>query len=77
VGISGREYSLGQILNSAVGTVRVPPHQRPYSWETSELKELWQDITTFDDKYPDQHIAGRQYFLGSIVGQTKDSGTTF
>lgn len=77
MGITGREFSVGQILNSAAERVQVPPHQRPYSWETSELKELWQDLLTFDEKYPSQHIAGRQYFLGSVVGQTDASRGTF
>lgn len=65
----GREYSIGQLLNSSTGKVKVPRHQRPYSWEASELRELWQDITAFSDKYPGNLINGRQYFLGSIVGQ--------
>jgi hypothetical protein len=76
VGIQGREYTVGQILNAATGRVEVPRHQRPYSWEATELKELWQDLTTFSHNFPDKTIDKRQYFLGSIVGQTKDSGRT-
>jgi hypothetical protein len=76
MGIQGREFTIGQILSSATGRVEVPLHQRPYSWEASELRELWQDILTFSDNLSGKTPDKKQYFLGSIVGQIKsDDGT--
>ncbi|VVJ18354.1 Uncharacterised protein [Amycolatopsis camponoti] len=73
MGIQGRESTIQQVLTAY--RVAVPLHQRPYSWELSELRELWQDLISFYEKYRN-NISGRQYFIGSIVGQIKEGGRT-
>jgi len=47
--------------------VLVPDWQRNYSWTTSEVDTFWKDILQFNEKYPDDHISGQEYFLGSVV----------
>src|SRR4051794_18923881 len=57
------------VLAAGAPAIIVPRLQRPYSWDGPETKELWQDITSFDDRFPAENIVGREYFLGSIVGR--------
>ena len=42
---------------------RIPEYQRPYSWDISNCRHLWEDLFTFFEsgKYTDG------YFLGNIV----------
>lgn len=72
MGITGREYTIGEVLNSAAYRIVVPKLQRPYSWELTELRELWTDLLAFSDAYPGKNLDGRQYFLGSVVGQLQE-----
>lgn len=60
--------SVGSLLNtSSPARVVVPRLQRPYSWDSSELSELWTDLYQFNDRHPGTNLAGKEYFLGSIV----------
>jgi len=60
---------IGTLLNSSQTPIVVPRVQRPYSWEVSEAKELWDDIISFHTRYPDSTINAREYFMGALVGQ--------
>jgi hypothetical protein len=42
---------------------RIPPYQRPYSWTTEQIDDLWQDLT-------DDLTTG--HFLGSLVLSSED-----
>lgn len=46
---------------------RVPEYQRPYVWGADEVSDLLEDVSAALETRP-----GSQYFLGSIVFQTKD-----
>lgn len=48
---------------------RIPEYQRPYIWGKDEVHDLLDDITFAQTEKPDQ-----EYFLGSIVFQTKRAG---
>ncbi|MFD8349487.1 DUF262 domain-containing protein [Streptomyces coelicoflavus] len=60
---------IGQLLSSSGDPIVVPRVQRPYSWETPEVKELWEDIIGFSQRYPGTSIVSREYFMGAVVGQ--------
>ncbi|MDH6586260.1 hypothetical protein M2161_005366 [Streptomyces sp. SAI-133] len=69
---SATAVSIGTLLNAAAKPIRVPRVQRPYSWEASETKELWEDILEFYNRYPGDTIHSREYFMGAIVGQEQE-----
>lgn len=48
---------------------RIPEYQRPYIWGKDEVHELLDDLNFAQAEKPDQ-----QYFLGSIVFQSKKAG---
>lgn len=57
-------------LFSAEDKYLIPSYQRPYSWDTQQCSDLWEDLKTFfdTDKYSDG------YFLGNIViAKSKES----
>lgn len=45
--------------------LEIPPFQRPYSWETKQWSQLWEDLTT--------HL-GNDYLMGGIVLCGTDDG---
>jgi Protein of unknown function DUF262/Protein of unknown function (DUF1524) len=47
----------------------VPPYQRPYAWERSQVEELFKDI--YDAK---RRNKGEEYFLGTVVLTTDQGG---
>jgi len=47
--------------------ILVPNWQRNFSWTTSEVETLWQDMMLFDAQYPGENINTEEYFLGSVV----------
>jgi len=61
------KQTIGNILSTTNPPVIVPHWQRSYSWTTSEVDAFWQDLLAFGDTYPNDNIAGQEYFLGSIV----------
>ncbi|MER6732567.1 DUF262 domain-containing protein [Streptomyces puniciscabiei] len=60
---------IGTLLASPATSIVVPRVQRPYSWESGEIKELWEDIISFHERYPGKTINSREYFMGALVGQ--------
>jgi uncharacterized protein with ParB-like and HNH nuclease domain len=52
------EQTLAAFLSTPQEQLRVPLYQRPYSWTTEEVDQLWEDITTPIDA---------EHFMGSIV----------
>lgn len=48
---------------------RIPEYQRPYIWGKDEVHDLLDDLTFAQTEKPEQ-----EYFLGSIVFQTKRAG---
>ncbi|WP_094211123.1 DUF262 domain-containing protein [Streptomyces sp. 2R] len=63
---------IGTLLTSSATPIIVPRVQRPYSWETGEAKELWDDIISFHVRYPGKTINSREYFMGALVGQADE-----
>lgn len=59
--------TIGGLLSTTSPRIEVPEWQRSYSWTTEEIEAFWQDLTTFDARYPTDNIIGEEYFLGSIV----------
>ncbi len=59
---------------------RIDYYQRDYKWETKQIRELVDDLTTrflqdFDSGHERREVAQYgQYFLGSIIVSKKDSG---
>lgn len=52
------ERTLAAFLSNPQEQLRVPLYQRPYSWTTEEVDQLWADVTTLMDA---------EHFMGSIV----------
>ncbi|WP_317445386.1 DUF262 domain-containing protein [Streptomyces collinus] len=69
---SATAMSIGTLLNASAKPIRVPRVQRPFSWETPETKELWEDILEFYNRHSDDSIQSREYFMGAIVGQEQE-----
>jgi hypothetical protein len=59
--------TVGNLLSMTNPPILVPDWQRNYSWTTSEVDTFWKDLLQFDKRYPDENIAGQEYFLGSVV----------
>ena len=59
--------TIGSLLSTTSPLIAVPEWQRSYSWTTEEFEAFWQDLVSFDARYPDDNIIGEEYFLGSIV----------
>jgi len=49
---------------------RIPEYQRPYIWGRDEIDDLLDDLSFAHDNKPEQ-----QYFLGSLVFQSKKAGS--
>ena len=47
----------------------IPDYQRPYSWDTYQCDQLWDDFILFHEGVKD----GEQYFLGNIVVYKEDN----
>lgn len=52
------EKTLASLLSTPGEQFVVPLYQRPYSWTTEEVDQLWEDLTT--------HLSS-EHFMGSIV----------
>ncbi len=62
--------SIREVFDGSV-YYHVPDYQRPYSWESEQIEELWDDIfQAFEEKSNNEKLqSGKpsQYFLGSII----------
>ena len=56
-------------------TVAVPPFQRSFSWEKSQLTTFWSDLMTFQSVYAAHRISA-SYFIGPIVMQKRPDEIT-
>lgn len=59
--ITSDSVSLGRLLSNSDICYTVPSFQRDYSWTTSQVGELWDDIITVLNESYDEH------FMGAIV----------
>lgn len=59
--------TIGGLLSTTSPRIEVPEWQRSYSWGVGEVETFWQDVVSFSHRYPEGHIEGEEYFLGSIV----------
>lgn len=59
--------TIGDLLSVTNPPILVPDWQRNYSWTSSEVETFWNDLRNFDNKYPNDNINGKEYFLGSVV----------
>ena len=59
--ISANPQSIRDIFKSEYV---IPDYQRPYSWDTYQCDQLWDDFILF---YEGVLKDGEQYFLGNIV----------
>lgn len=50
-----------QIFGDADSYYQIPDYQRPYSWKTEQIEQLWDDI------YAAMEIKQETYFLGAII----------
>jgi hypothetical protein len=57
------KQSLKKLLSTDEQQFRIPPYQRPYSWTSEEVDDLWEDLL---DNLPTGH------FLGSLVLSTEN-----
>jgi len=61
--------TIGQLLSGA-NTFRMPPFQRPYSWEAGRAVQLLDDLYAVIEReghYPDLKESSGHFFLGPIV----------
>ncbi len=72
VATTAEARNINLLLNTGAMPIRVPRLQRPYSWDTSETRELWNDLIAFHERFPGNTLVGHEYFLGSIVGQSRE-----
>ncbi|PWW62805.1 GmrSD restriction endonuclease domain-containing protein [Actinokineospora spheciospongiae] len=62
--VVARETSLQELLEGAK-QYQIPLYQRPYSWGTGQLKQLWEDISQLaEDRADDRELT---HFIGSVV----------
>ena len=59
--------TIGELLSMTNPPIVVPEWQRDYSWTTGEVETFWLDLVAFLDRFPEDNIQGREYFLGSVV----------
>ena len=59
--------TIGELLSMTNPPIIVPEWQRDYSWTTREIETFWLDLIAFMERYPDDNVRGREYFLGSVV----------
>ena len=57
--VEARTIFLNELFSDYI--LKIPPYQRPYSWERTQVEELWDDIITCRDNN-DQHFIGPMYF---------------
>lgn len=53
--------SIRQIFGDADSYYQIPDYQRPYSWKTEQIEQLW------DDVYTAMEINQETYFLGALI----------
>lgn len=72
-GIGARTVSVGNLLGEyETRPVRLPPFQRAYSWDKSEVATFLSDLSSFATDYASDPVQA-SYFLGSIVEIASDS----
>ena len=57
----------------------IPDYQRPYAWEETECKTLWEDIFSFafpNNNSEEFNSENDEYFLGPIVTFKNTAGKT-
>ena len=59
--------SIGELLSMTNPPIIVPEWQRDYSWTTREVETFWLDLVAFSNRFLEDNIQGREYFLGSVV----------
>jgi len=59
--------TIGELLSMTNPPIVVPEWQRDYSWTTREVETFWLDLLAFSERFPDENLRGREYFLGSVV----------
>lgn len=52
------EKTLAEFLSTPQEQLSVPLYQRPYSWTTEEIDQLWEDLTS---------QLSAEHFMGSVV----------
>ena len=57
-----------QIFGDADSYYQIPDYQRPYSWKTEQIEQLW------DDVYAAMEIDQETYFLGALILTNPGSG---
>lgn len=57
--VEAKTIFLNELFSEYV--LKIPPYQRPYSWERTQVEELWDDIIACRDN-KDQHFIGPMYF---------------
>ncbi|MDE0119188.1 MAG: DUF262 domain-containing HNH endonuclease family protein [Bdellovibrionales bacterium] len=62
--------SIKNLFGSPDSLFEVPVYQRPYSWESEEVEQLWDDLY---ESYKNQE-KNHNYFLGSIITIPKNNG---
>jgi hypothetical protein len=68
--LESKTFGVGQLITQRK-LFKVPEHQRNFSWESSNVRQFFEDVTNaMDDKDPD-------YFIGLIVLMGPREGTWF
>lgn len=60
--------TIKQVFGDADSYYQIPDYQRPYSWKTEQIEDLWQDVFTAMQKDRDT------YFLGAIILTKHEDG---
>lgn len=72
---TGDRKTIGEVLSLASPLIDVPEWQRNYSWRPTEVEAFWTDLIAFSEEYPEDNVADKEYFLGSLV--IVDRGTRY
>ena len=67
------EYPAGHYLEEAV-QLHVPTYQRPYSWETDRLVDLWRDVANQYRSFGKGNA--KPHFMGALILERNDSAST-
>ena len=62
--------SIKKLFGSPESLFQIPDYQRPYSWDSEQVEQLWDDLY---EAYLGQD-KNQNYFLGSIITVPKDNG---
>lgn len=67
--------TIEELFGNKTSFYKIPPYQRPYTWENEHVEALWNDIfSAFENNQEDSEV-DKNYFLGSVILTSDNSKT--